>query len=223
MGYGLECGSGNGGNQAHVQDIVIHISFDCGAGHSGVPGCVQITGAESAPLDTSEATPDVSPALLMDARSYAADYGVELDEAIGILIGQEAIGELDQELQSSESATFGGLWIQNEPDYRVVVAFTREGEETIRPYVDGSSVADIVEVRQVEMSLVELKKARREAVSMVKELGFKASSGIDLPNNMVELYLTAKEIEKLEIELQKSGLTLPNRVELVEESPPSPA
>ena len=184
---------------------------------------VQITGAESAPLDTSEATPDVSPALLMDARSYAADYGVELDEAIGILIGQEAIGELDQELQSSESATFGGLWIQNEPDYRVVVAFTREGEETIRPYVDGSSVADIVEVRQVEMSLVELKKARREAVSMVKELGFKASSGIDLPNNMVELYLTAKEIEKLEIELQKSGLTLPNRVELVEESPPSPA
>ena len=184
---------------------------------------VQITGAEGVPLDTSEATPDVSPALLMDARSYAADLGVELDEAVRRLIGQEAIGELDQELQSSESATFGGLWIQNEPDYRVVVAFTREGEETIRPYVDGTSVADIAEVRQVEMSLVELKKARREAVSMVKELGFKASSGIDLPNNMVELYLTAKEIEKLEIELQKSELTLPNRVELVEESPPSPA
>ena len=184
---------------------------------------VQITGAEGVPLDTPESTPDVSPALLMDARSYAADYGVELDEAIGRLIGQEAIGELDQELQSNESATFGGLWIQSEPDYRVVVAFTRDGEETIRPYVDGTSVADIVEVRQVEMSLVELRKARGKAVAMVKELGFRASSGIDVPNNMVRLYLTAKEIEKLEMELQKSGLTLPDRVELVDEPSESPA
>ena len=172
---------------------------------------------------TPESLPDVSPALVKDARSYAEDYGVSLDEAIGRLAGQEAIGALDQELQSRESATFGGLWIQNKPDYRIVVAFTRDGEETIRPCLEGTSVFGIVEVRQVKKSLVELRRARDEAKEMVKELGFKPGSGLDIPNNMVQLYLTAKEIEQLEMDLRKAGLTLPDNVELVAAAPAAPA
>ena len=172
---------------------------------------------------TPESFSDVSPALVKDARSYAEDYGVSLDEAIGRLAGQEAIGALDQELQSGESATFGGLWIQNEPDYRIVVAFTRDGEETIRPYLEGTSVSGIVEVRQVKKSLVELVRARDEAKEIVNELGFRPGSGLDIHNNMVQLYLTAAKIEELEIELRKAGLTLPDNVELVAAAPPAPA
>ena len=184
---------------------------------------VQTTSTENVPVSAPLSTQDVSPALLKDARSYAEDFGVSLDEAIGRLAGQEAIDALDQELQSKESATFGGLWIQNEPKYRIVVAFTRNGEETIRPYVEGTAVAAIVEVRQVEKSLVELRRAREDAKEMVKELGFKPGSGLDIPNNVVQLYLTAKEIEKLEMDLRKAGLTLPDNVELVAEAPPAPA
>ena len=172
---------------------------------------------------TPESLPDVSPALVEDARSYAEDYGVSLDEAIGRLAGQEAIGALGQELQSRESATFGGLWIQHNPDYRIVVAFVRDGEETIRPYLEGTSVSGIVEVRQVKKSLVELRRTREKAKEMVKELGFKPGSGLDIRNNMVQLYLTAKEIEELEMDLRKAGLTLPDNVELVAAAPAAPA
>lgn len=170
-----------------------------------------------------EPTPEVSSALLTDARSYAEDFGVELDEAIAILMGQDTIGELDHQLQSNESETFGGLWIQNEPDYRVIVAFTRDGEETIRPYLDGTMLVDIVEVRQVEATLAELRRARSEAVAMVKELGFNAASSIDIRNNVAQIYLSLKEKEELEKALREAGLVLPDKVELVAEAPLSPA
>ena len=170
-----------------------------------------------------ESLSDVSPELVEDARSYVEDYGVSLDEAVGILAGQEAIGDLGYALESGEIATFGGLWIQHEPDYRIVVAFTRDGEETIRPYLEGTSVTGIVEVRQVEKSLVELRKARKEAEAMVKELGFNFGSGLDIRNNVVQLYLTGAEIEELEVELKKAGLTLPDNVELVAAAPARPA
>ena len=166
---------------------------------------------------------DVSPEIVEDARDYAEAYGVSLDEAIGILAGQEAIGDLGYTLQSSEIATFGGLWIQHEPDYRIVVAFTRDGEETIRSYLEGTSVTGIVEVRQVEKSLVELGRAREEAEAMVRELGFNFGSGLDIRNNMVQLHLTGAEIEELEVELKKAGLTLPDNVELVAAAPARPA
>ena len=166
---------------------------------------------------------DVSPEIVEDARDYAEAYGVSLDEAIGILAGQEAIGDLGYALQSSEIATFGGLWIQHEPDYRIVVAFTRDGEETIRSYLEGTSVTGIVEVRQVEKSLVELGRAREEAEAMVRELGFNFGSGLDIRNNMVQLHLTGAEIEELEVELKKAGLTLPDNVELVAAAPARPA
>ena len=172
---------------------------------------------------TPESFTDVSPALVEDARYYADAYGVSLNEAVGRLAGQEAISDLGWELESNESATFGGLWIQHEPDYRVVVAFTKDGEETIRPYLEGTSVYGIVEVRQVEKSLVELSRARAKAEQMVKGLDFSFGSGMDIRNNMVQLYLTEEEIEELEIKLRKAGLTLPDNVELVAAAPAAPA
>ncbi|MYC08104.1 MAG: hypothetical protein F4X57_13185 [Chloroflexi bacterium] len=184
---------------------------------------VQATCTEIAPQQPPESLPDVSPALVEDARSYAEDYGVSLNEAIRRLSGQNEIGNLGSELESGESATFGGLWIQNEPDYRVVVAFTKDGEKTIRPYLERTSVAATVKVCQVDKSLVELKKAREEAEEMVKGLGFNFGSGLDIPNNMVQLYLTEAKIEELEIELKKAGLTLPDNVELVAALPARPA
>lgn len=186
---------------------------------------VQTTCNEIVPQQSSEPLPDVSPELVEDARYYAEAYGVSLSEAIRRLAEQNAnaIGNLDSELTSRESATFGGLWIQNEPDYRIVVAFTRDGDKTIRPYLERTSVATTVKVCQVEKSLVELKKARKEAEEIVRELGFNPGSGTDLPNNIVQLYLTAKEIEELEIELEKAGLALPDNVELVAAAPARPA
>ena len=114
---------------------------------------VKTTSTEIVLLRTAESLSNVSPSLVEDARSYAEGYGVRLDEAVGRLVQQEAIGTLVDELEPDESATFGGLWIKHEPDSRMVVAFTRDGEKTIRPHLEGAPVTGVVEVRQVEKSL----------------------------------------------------------------------
>ena len=170
-----------------------------------------------------ETTTPVSEALLMDARHYAADFGVDVDEAVRRLTAQGGIGQLGAELESNESSTFGGLWIQHEPEYKVVVAFTRDGEETVRPYIAGAPFADIVEVRKVDATLVELRNAQDRAMAVVKDLGVRASSGIDVQNNMVELYLPEAEKEKLDAGLRTSGLKLPDRVEIIISALPEPA
>ena len=168
----------------------------------------------SAPASPAS-TPAVSEALLQDARQYAADAGVDLDEAVRRLQTQRTIGELGAELEENEQSTFGGLWIQHTPEYKVIVAFSRDGEETVRPYVTGTSLADMIEVREVEATLVELQEAQREAMAIIGELGIRAASGIDITNNVVELYLSEVEKAELDAPLKKSGLELPDRVEIV--------
>ena len=52
-----------------------------------------------------------SPALVRDAQIYAAQHDVELTEAITRLLEQDSVANLDADLLSNESGTFGGLWI----------------------------------------------------------------------------------------------------------------
>ena len=168
----------------------------------------------SAPISQASTT-EVSEALLQDARHYAADVGVDLDEAVRRLRAQRTIGELGAELETNEQPTFGGLWIQHTPEYKVIVAFTRDGEETVRLYVEGTSLADMIELREVEATLVELREAQGEAGIILRQLGIRAASGIDITSNVVELYLSEEEKEELDAGLKKSGLELPDRVKIV--------
>ena len=184
------------------------------SGSTVVPVSAPEPSPTSAPVSPAS-TPAVSEALLQDARQYAADAGVDLDEAVRRLQAQRTIGELGAELEENEQSTFGGLWIQHTPEYKVIVAFSRDGEETVRPYVTGTSLADMIEVREVEATLVELQEAQREAMAIIGELGIRAASGIDITNNVVELYLSEVEKAELDAALKKSGLELPDRVEIV--------
>lgn len=118
---------------------------------------------------------------------------------------------------------FGGLWIQHEPDYKVVVAFTRDGEETVRPYIENTPLEDLVEVREVEATIGELGRARDRASAILQELGVQAASGIDIRNNVVQFYLPEAEKKKLDAGLREAGLELPDRVELVIQPLPAPA
>jgi hypothetical protein len=84
------------------------------------------------------------------AKGYALRYGVSIDEALLRLELQNSFPELEPQLESNEPATFGGLWIQHEPEYKIVVAFTRDGEKTIARYSDYIPIktAPFIEVRE---------------------------------------------------------------------------
>ncbi len=165
------------------------------------------------PLSPEDLPDGVSPALAQDAQWYADQYGVSLEEAINRLMLQVEIGELGTELESKEADTLAGIWIQHEPDYRVVVAFTRDGEATISKYVQDGPLAEIIEVRTAQATLRDLQKAQKDAGKLVQGLGFNIASGIDIFENRVELYATDRAV--LEEALREEGKTLPNHVVII--------
>ena len=84
-----------------------------------------IPAATPCPEPSMEGVPeDVDPAWVQDSRMYAEQFCIGLAEAIRRLTLQESIGKLGAALEANEAATLGGLWIQHEPEFRVVVAFT---------------------------------------------------------------------------------------------------
>jgi len=168
-----------------------------------------------APSPTPDA-PDVQSldeTLRRDAEAYADQFGVTVEEATARLQFQDGIGELNAALQANEADTFGGLWIEHEPDYRVVVLFTRQGERTIRPYLAGKPYAHLVEVRQARYTLAELETIYAQTTRELAKLDFGVNVSLDVPGNRVEVMVSDREW--FESELQRIGARLPEGVELV--------
>ena len=109
------------------------------------------------------------------AEEMAAQWGVPADEAYQRLRVEDAIGTLQTELAVWEVDTFAGLWIEHEPGYAVVVAFTRDGEKTLKPYLEGRSIPGLT-VRKARYTLAEfVENAHTEAI--LKEIGVHWAQG----------------------------------------------
>ena len=70
------------------------------------------------------------------------------------------------------------------------MAFTGDGEEIIQPYIAGKPLADKVQVRSAEVSLMELRKVQLELGDLVQELNIPAAISILLEESIVELEIT---------------------------------
>ncbi|MBA7558701.1 hypothetical protein ES708_00308 [subsurface metagenome] len=121
------------------------------------------------------------------------------------------IGPLGAELERQEMGTFAGLWIEHEPEFRVVIAFTENGEETIKKYVEEDSpLADEIELRTFEATYEELKAAQREAGQLLDELGLFVSSDINIKENQAKVYVTDSKL--FYKTLQEADAQLPDHV-----------
>jgi len=120
-------------------------------------------------------------------------------------------GSLGAELELKEAATFAGCWIEHQPEFRFVIAFTGDGEETIKKYVkEDSPLAEIIELRTFGITYEKLKVAQRETMQLLDELGLFCDSSINIKENLVELYLTDSEL--FYQTLQEAEACLPDRV-----------
>lgn len=151
--------------------------------------------------------------LLEDARAYAAHYEVSVSEAARRLRLQGRIGKLDADLMSSERDTFAGLWIRHKPKYRVIARFTRGGERTIRPYLESEPLRNLVEVRRASATLAELEAAQDRVSRLAGFLDVRGETGIDVPNNRVEVYVTDRR--PLRTTFSEAGTRLPDEVATV--------
>ncbi|HEX6097287.1 MAG TPA: PKD domain-containing protein [Thermoanaerobaculia bacterium] len=146
--------------------------------------------------------------LVKDAESYAAQFGVSVDEGVRRLQLQPAVSELEGALLAEESAAFAGLWIQHEPDYRIVVRFTnRAAAARLKARVAGGPLEKLVETRGARWSLAELGKQQQEVRAHAEQLDMRLESDINVFDNKVEVYTT--EPEKLSAKLAAAKTRLP--------------
>lgn len=194
----------------------------CGGGEKPPPAepassATPLPTVTSTPISTPDSGINVQTEEEPDPRvvkEYASAMGIDEEEALRRLELLPYAGPLGAELERQETETFAGLWIQHEPEFRIVIAFTENGEETIKKYVDEDSpIADLIELRTFEASLEELAAIRDKVESVIREAGIAFASDLDIYENRVQIYLL--DIDEVYTALQKASMEPPQQVMLV--------
>lgn len=152
--------------------------------------------------------------LRRDAQAYASRYGTTVDEALRRLNLQDAVGDLEHQLVSNESASFAGLWIEHTPKFRVIVKFTENGESTIRPYVNGGDLENLVDVGTAVNTITSLQQAQATAKATGESINIETESDINILGNRAELFVLDKSA--FEAKLTERGLNLPAAIQIIE-------
>ena len=170
--------------------------------------CTPALGAAAQPTPTA----GIPEPMRQVAEEMATSWGLSVEEAYQRLRVEDPIGTLQVELAEWEADTFAGLWIENEPQHRVVVAFTRDGEKTLKPYLENRSIPGL-SVRKARFAYAELEAMQARAMRELDKLDFHVNVSISVQDNRVELYVSDREW--FESELRRVGAQLPKEVEWV--------
>jgi hypothetical protein len=160
---------------------------------------------------------DVEGALQRDSAAFAADQGLALEETMQRLQFQETIGDIQPLLMADLPDTYGGLWVEQQPEYRIVIALTEGDIETIHPYLAGREWADFVEVRPVNYTLEELRADQAIASQAANSVKVAAITTVDIVNNRVELIIGNPGL--FLSDLAQAGIELPETVVVLANDP----
>ena len=181
----------------------------------GVDNGRETGSAEPSPCPAELTQPTVGGKVFPEQRWAAREEGISVEKFRRQEALANAAGRLGAKLDKDEPETFADLEIEYGPRFRVTTYFTRDGEETVRPYVRCTPLAGHVEVRTVEASMEELATAQNQAYRIVtEELGIRADSDINITENRAEFYVTDRG--HLEAALRDSGQEMPEHVAIVE-------
>ena len=153
-------------------------------------------------------------ALRRDAASYAEDFDVSVEEALKRLRLQSEIGELDAKVAVEDASTFGGLWIQHVPDYKVKVAFTENASSKLAGYDVTDGLRENLQAVPVSVSLATLLETQANAVAAAERVSQVVESSVQVVDGQVELYTTDEAA--LRRALTDGGESIPDHVVLVE-------
>jgi hypothetical protein len=158
---------------------------------------------------------DKDPQMVL-AKIYSQHFGVSVEESLNRLKLQYAFPDLEPALEKNESDSFGGVWIQHEPEYKIVVAFTVEGVKTLDKYSEyiPEDVTQYIEVRTVEKSLVELLNDQQKILTSMKENGIEIQSRVDVKNNCVSIDLQKIDKGKYDQANQNGRLSIPDKLRI---------
>lgn len=183
----------------------------------GVFTCMLVASISVASAGSAVAAVDAaSPALMHDARNYAAAMHVSVETAIERLRLQETVGELDQALTSGASDHFGGLYIQHEPTFGVVVQVTDQAALPSSTWLaDQAELAPYVTVETVANTLVALTAAQAHVQQRAADAGLMVESSVDLFENGLDIFVGKATMATYGAESLRRLLSLPDFAELV--------
>ena len=153
-------------------------------------------------------------AALFQAAVYAEHIGVTVEEALRRFEIKDAFRGLQTNLKSNETETFAGLYLQHTPEFRIVVLFTHNGEETIKHYIP-EGMDEYVEVRTAEVSYADLQDARNEVSSAFESLGIKSDSCTYVRENRVEFNVLAADWITIDNAIRDGKLRVPDCVDII--------
>lgn len=129
---------------------------------------------------------------------------------------EDSIGSLSGTLREKESGTFAGLWIQHRPDYRVVVAFTRNAAATLAKYTKDPLFKPL---DRPGPTLVELRETQDRLIQEFTARGFRWSSAGASENKGIVEISVAQEAAPIRAAAARGEFSLPPWVVLVEPAP----
>lgn len=149
-------------------------------------------------------------------EQYAKRFNVTLDEAIKRLYLQNEFPGLSTALEQNEKDTYGGLWIQHEPEYKICIAFTQNGELTIEKYKQyiTQEVASYIEIKLVKKSQVELINQMQKLVKSLDKQGIECVARTDIINNCVSIDIKKADEEKYNAAKMNDQLVLPDELDV---------
>jgi hypothetical protein len=163
---------------------------------------------------TSTSNPIQTPHPTSETEMYAQRFDIPIEEAGRRLDLQEEAGKLQVELNNKEAGTFVGLWIEHSPAFKIVVQFTLDGNDTIKPYLS-PDLAAVVEVRTANYSYDDLQNAQTDIGSSLRSLDIPIDSAIDVKGNRVQIKIKYADRDKFDSAIREGKLKLPESVEVV--------
>jgi hypothetical protein len=148
---------------------------------------------------------------LFEAAVQASHLGITIEEVQIRSYIVDAFRGLDAELENNEPETFAGLWIQQVPNFCIVMAFTHNGEGIIKQYVS-ENLARYVEIRTVKYSFIELQEARAVVESFLRTEKLPFDSGINIMKNLVEIRVTDRRT--IDAAIRYGNLIVPDCVDI---------
>lgn len=155
---------------------------------------------------------------------YAREECVSLGEAKRWMAVQQrgpadpdSISAVQARLEQNEAATFAGMWIQHQPSYRVVVAFTRNGAATLARYTRDPV---FVALDRGGPSLTELNATRERVGRELHRLGARPSiAAVDVKAVRVELAVVG-DLTAFNAAVARREVQLPAFVHIQQPAPP---
>ncbi|WP_339915182.1 S1 family peptidase [uncultured Brevundimonas sp.] len=173
-----------------------------------VPSMAQI---QTPPPDPP--APSGRPAFESAAAAYAHTYGVSESEAARRLSLQNAIADLEQEVKKTFPDRFAGLWIEHQPEFRVVVRLTGTIGTAANLVGLTSPVRNITQFEVAPRTLQLLIDTQEGLYRELLAEGVELDVGLDVKQAVVELYILG-ETQAEKVRQSRVGL-LPDFVQII--------